>query len=208
MHSTYSPALKDIDPTYRRVKFNGTLDYPSIYRGDPSPEIDAAWDNLENVRVTSITEEEVLKIGKTTDAIKIPSQFGGGYMASVEVNHQLHCLNFLRKSLVPAYYAPPSHHASVEFTDQPSMIATHQGHCIEMLRQFVMCHADVGMITHRWVKDYPRPYPDFNTWHQCRNFEDVLQWTKEKQFKEANGGPPEGWKYVPADGEVMLDAPP
>ena len=40
----------------------------------------------------SITEEEVLKIGKTTDAIKIPSQFGGGYMASVEVNHQLHCL--------------------------------------------------------------------------------------------------------------------
>lgn len=88
------------------------------------------------------------------------------------------------------------------------MIVTHQRHCIEMLRQFVMCHADVGMITHRWVKHYPRPYPDFSTWHQCRNFENVLRWTQDKQLKEEEGGPPEGWTYVPADGESVLEMPP
>ena len=31
------------DPTV----FNGTLDYPSVYRGYPIPEIDAAWRKLD-----------------------------------------------------------------------------------------------------------------------------------------------------------------
>lgn len=88
------------------------------------------------------------------------------------------------------------------------MVKTHQRHCIEMMRQFVMCHADMGMITHRWVKDYPRPYPDFSTWHQCRNFEDALQWTKDKQLDERDGGPPSGWKYKPGEGDVILPMPP
>jgi len=44
------------------------------------------------VDIMSISEEEVLQAGKTTDAIRIPEEFGGGFMASVEVNHQLHCV--------------------------------------------------------------------------------------------------------------------
>ena len=43
-----APALKDIDSIYKPTKFNGTLDYPSIYRQAPSPEVDSAWDRLEN----------------------------------------------------------------------------------------------------------------------------------------------------------------
>lgn len=43
-----APALKDIDSIYKATKFNGTLDYPSIYRQAPSPEVDSAWDRLEN----------------------------------------------------------------------------------------------------------------------------------------------------------------
>ncbi|KAL9597416.1 MAG: hypothetical protein Q9219_005169 [cf. Caloplaca sp. 3 TL-2023] len=203
-----APALKDIDPIYRSLVFNGSLDYPSIYRGDPSPEIDAAWDDIEHVHTMRISEDDILKIGKSTDAVKIPAEYGGGYLASLEVNHQLHCVNFLRKSLYRDYYSPPSPHASIEFIDHPLMIKTHQGHCVEMLRQLVMCHADVGVITHRFVKDYPRPYPDFNTGHQCRNFDSVLRWAKEKQWTAEKGGPPGDWKYVPGDGDVVLDEPP
>lgn len=40
----------------------------------------------------SISQGKVLKAGKTTDAIRKPEEFGGGFMASVEVNHQLHCV--------------------------------------------------------------------------------------------------------------------
>ncbi|KAL8832369.1 MAG: hypothetical protein Q9170_004905 [Blastenia crenularia] len=206
--SPIAPALKDIDPSYRRTLFNGSLQYPSIYRGDPSPDLDAAWDELDHVGMMSITKEDILRIGKTTDSVKIPPQFGGGYMASLEVNHQLHCINFLRKSLSPEYYARSSPHASIEFTDPPKMLQIHQRHCVEMLRQFVMCHADVGVVTYKWVAGRSRPYPDFNTWHQCRDFQEVLQWVKDKQLKEEKGGPPVGWKYAPGDGERVFEVPP
>jgi len=68
-------------------------------------------------------------------------------------------------------------------------------HCIEMIRQQLMCTADVGMITYEWVRYFlwfnlgsvahshnpifrgiNEPYPDFNTKHQCRNFEKILAW--------------------------------
>lgn len=44
-----------------------------------------------------------------------------------------------------------------------------------------MCHADVGLMTSHWVKDYPRPYPNFNTWHKCRNFDDVMAYAYARQ---------------------------
>ncbi|KAJ6036866.1 hypothetical protein N7540_001145 [Penicillium herquei] len=204
LHSFPSPALKEIDSKYYPVKFNGTLDYPSIYRQDPSPEVDEAWNRLEDIRIMSISEDDVLKAGKTTDAIQIPQKWGGGYMASLEVNHQLHCVNFLRKSLFRDYYQT----RSVEFSDHPEMIHTHLLHCVEMLRQFVMCHADVGVITHNWVEDYPRPYPDFNTWHQCRNFENVLQWAKDHEMQGPPYGPSVHHKWTPEPGAKIFASPP
>ena len=81
-------------------------------------------------------------------------------------------------------------------------------HCVEMLRQFVMCHADVGVITHNWVKDYPRPYPDFNTWHQCRDFENVLQWAKDHEMKGPPFGPSVHHKWSPEPGARIFDSPP
>jgi len=199
-HAYFSPALPDINPEYRVVRFNGTLDYPSEYRGPPSPEIDRAWQRLEDVRVMSISEEELIKSGFNTDSVRLPEQLGGGYMASVEINHQLHCLNFLRKALHRDYYE----FKTLEFTDHPHMVQIHLNHCIEMLRQSLMCHADVGVMAHRWVEHYPNPYPDFNVIHKCRNFEEVLQWTYDQQIPHY----PDGYVLKPQDGEKIWDSPP
>lgn len=54
--------------------------------------VSAAETYCSSVSVTSISEDDVIKAGKTTDSIRISDEFGGGFMASVEVNHQLHCL--------------------------------------------------------------------------------------------------------------------
>lgn len=40
-----APALSAILP-YRSLFFNGTLDYPSPFRGPPNPSLDAAWETL------------------------------------------------------------------------------------------------------------------------------------------------------------------
>lgn len=42
-----APALEAAVP-FHPVKFNGTFNYPSAFRGPPSPEVDAAWETLVN----------------------------------------------------------------------------------------------------------------------------------------------------------------
>ena len=40
-----------------------------------------------------MTREDVVKMGKSPeDAVQLPGSLGGGYMGTVEVFHQLHCL--------------------------------------------------------------------------------------------------------------------
>ena len=48
-----------------------------------------------------------------------------------------------------------------------------------------MCTADVGVLGQVWWnKEAPVAYPDFNTRHICRNFEDIRQWAFENQAPE------------------------
>jgi hypothetical protein len=49
-------------------------------------------------------------------------------------------------------------------------------HCIEMLRQRLMCTSDVNIITYDWVQGWDLAYPNFNTAHQCRNFDKIMSW--------------------------------
>jgi len=94
-------------------------------------------------------------------------------MGSIEVFHQLHCLNMLRKFTYPKEYPE----VQELWTTRPQFLRSHLDHCIEMIRQNLMCVADVGVISYDWVSGWEVPFPDFNTWHKCRNFDDILDWT-------------------------------
>jgi hypothetical protein len=55
-------------------------------------------------------------------------------------------------------------------------------HCLDILRQQLMCTVDVGILGQIWWnKEAPIAFPDFNTKHKCRNFEDVRKWAEEHQ---------------------------
>ena len=108
------------------IVLNGTFDFPSIYRGYPSPELDAAWraitqegedciTSLINICITGcqlnsgvlptrLTREQLSMIGKgdTSSKVKFLEEDGGGYMASLEVTHQLHCLVNAEPPLIPS----------------------------------------------------------------------------------------------------------
>ncbi|KAH9947885.1 hypothetical protein B0H21DRAFT_691211 [Amylocystis lapponica] len=163
---------------YETITFNGTLDYPSIYRGPPSPEIDAAWDRLsDDGKIISITKEDLLRMGKADrpSLVRFQESDGGGYMAGLELPHQLHCVNLLRKYSYREHYAS----SDVAFQDSPETFRTHLDHCIEILRQNLMCRGDTGLVTFEWVAGRTRPYPDFNTVHRCRNSDKILAWGAE-----------------------------
>lgn len=111
LHILTAPAHPAI--RYHPVEFNGTFDFPSIYRGTPTPEIDDAWDRISVdgmsprvkfaasgrrsdalVRPTRIDKSVLSKIGKkeTSSLVKFREEDGGGFMGGTEVFHQLHCL--------------------------------------------------------------------------------------------------------------------
>ncbi|KAF9806897.1 hypothetical protein IEO21_08481 [Rhodonia placenta] len=197
--ATIAPALEAVE--LYNVKFNGTLDYPSVFRGEPSPELDAAWDKIASAPLPfRVTSEMLAKIGQPErpSSVKFPDEDGGGFMATIEVSHHIHCLNMLRKHTYFEYYE--SIDASV--TDGPELYRMHLDHCIEMLRQNILCTADVGVITYDWVQGYSRPYPDFNTLHTCRNADRILEWNERNGLHEPLS------RLVRLDHEVDLEIAP
>jgi hypothetical protein len=83
-----------------------------IYRLPPSPEVDAAWDRITDIGMYPISREDIVKIQKNPDISIIPPEFWGmgndehgepNYFMEIDVFHQLHCLNALRKGLIHNY---------------------------------------------------------------------------------------------------------
>ncbi|KAG2127969.1 hypothetical protein DEU56DRAFT_742179, partial [Suillus clintonianus] len=182
------------------IKFNGTFGDTSIYRGSPSPEIDAAWDKISlDARPLRMTLEQLLRTGEkpSPSMVRYPDEYGGGYMASVEVIHQLHCVDMLRRgSWDDDYY----HHGNTH--ESPEEFRMHLDHCIEMLRQITMCRGDVTMITNDWMEGSNSPFANFNVPHKCRNFEKILDWVDEHRVSIPTS------KIVRLDGNIDLPSPP
>ncbi|CEJ55179.1 hypothetical protein PMG11_01450 [Penicillium brasilianum] len=196
-HSYYSPALYQIDAGYKLVRFNSTVGNPTPFGGTPRPEVDDAWAAVDQVRVRGISHDELVRIGGSVNDVRLPDDLGGGYMASDMYTHELHCLNFLRKATYPEYY-----NQSHGFTDLPHVVRLHLDHCIELLRQFVVCQGDVGLYTFQWLEHYPTPYPKFSTWHQCRNSDSIEAWITQGAVQTPSNYT---WPRVP--GSVIFPQP-
>ena len=58
-------------------------------------------------------------------------------------------------------------------------------HCLDILRQQLMCTVDIGVFGQIWVhQDHPEPFVDFNTAHRCRNFDEIRRWVERRQLPE------------------------
>ena len=164
------------------IKRNGSFTgppHPSIYRQPPSPEVDAAWARLGNINPIPMTSEDVRKRGiDPLDTAKFPQSYSFGndaHVGRLDVYHQIHCLNALRKEIYfDKYYGG-------KFVDDiPTPL--HQGHvshCLEIVLQVLTCSASVEPIMHYWVDIQQMPFPNFDDTHLCRDFDTILKWQKE-----------------------------
>ncbi|TGO30055.1 hypothetical protein BPAE_0008g00470 [Botrytis paeoniae] len=137
-------------------------------KGPPSPELDEAWSRLlmnANVRVSA---EDLEKAGVES----IPLNDGSGkYYAILDVYHQLHCLKYIRHYMYKDIY-----------DDVQPWTPTHVDHCIDSIRQNLMCNADTAMMGFRWVNDSLEPKPNFRGQHECVNWESIEEWASERSF--------------------------
>ncbi|KAJ9485782.1 hypothetical protein VN97_g7568 [Penicillium thymicola] len=122
------------------LELSGEFGARSAWRGGGNTDVDAAWESLELNSAMSVSRHEIEKIKKLRNSsVVLPD---GGYMASIGGFHQMHCLNVIRKATYLDYYTIHE----PDFFTEPSA-RKHVDHCIEMLRQILMCSADMHLIT-------------------------------------------------------------
>jgi hypothetical protein len=56
----------------------------------------------------------------------------------------------------------------------------HFGHCIEHIRQYIMCAGDLTPIPTRYFPSAKHSYVDPEQMHTCRNFPDIREWVVER----------------------------
>ncbi|KAI3337573.1 hypothetical protein HD806DRAFT_518387 [Xylariaceae sp. AK1471] len=172
-------------PLNSRIKFSGALtwnargilvmDHPpgeKIWVGDPNPDIDALWDGFEDIWNVLLDGEEAEIIRDKT------LMYNGYWITGLDVFHQLHCLDTLRRALYPDYYPR-------EASRRTHLL--HQEHCVDYLRQAIMCHADTTPVLQQRLPQANRTGPNFETFHTCGSVEDLVSWSRQRNAGARSG---------------------
>jgi hypothetical protein len=101
-----------------------------------------------------------------------------GYVVQLDVFHQLHCLNLMRKLVYPETYPTDLTSQSDEALEN----IDHLEHCYDQLRQSLQCNSDLATIYWEWVPEVNRAFGNLATTHTCKNFEKVKDWAREHNF--------------------------
>ncbi|OCL09382.1 hypothetical protein AOQ84DRAFT_291351 [Glonium stellatum] len=210
--SLYSPLLKELNLDYEVIRFNGSLLKANVFRQPAGPEVDAAWGSLGvDYRSVAIPPDQAARSGILPDQVKISQKYGGGFIANVEGLHQLHCLNLLRKAL---YYNFDHYHALGKgpFGNSDYVLRYHVTHCLDIIRQQLMCTVDIGVLGQVWFQPpsspFAEPYVDFNTRHKCRNFDAVRAWAEAHQIPPPEAVNMEEFYEEPKEGDTIYTAIP
>ncbi|KZS89072.1 hypothetical protein SISNIDRAFT_497640 [Sistotremastrum niveocremeum HHB9708] len=168
----YSPAQSAVK--YETRVFTA-LGVQTKYHGPPTDETDEAWDALYPIGVARITAEEASQLSNWTSPIPGDE---GHYVVGLDVFHQLHCLNTVRKALWPQRYSrhdtlsAPGAHTHVDHVD----------HCLNILREHIVCTANTTPNVFQWSEDKKMIFPHFDSVHVCRNWESITEWAANHKF--------------------------
>jgi hypothetical protein len=119
--------------------------------------------------ISQITAESAAKLPNATTPFTNGSSH---YIVELDVFHQLHCLNMLRKLVYPSVY-------KMDLTSDSEKAADnifHMEHCYEQLRQSLQCSSDISTIFWEWSEKKQKMFGNVKTTHTCRNFEKIRDW--------------------------------
>ncbi|KAG8404947.1 hypothetical protein J3459_022398 [Metarhizium acridum] len=172
----YSPAEDAVEYVPIVFKLGNSL-ASSPYQGFPTDETDRLWQELYNVGTFIHVDEDVGNrlLNTSVKAPVVGSE--NDLMVGLDVFHQLHCLNQIRMAFYPRRY-------NTSLTNPDGTVKymqwLHIDHCIESLRQSVMCHSDTSLITYKWLESKKITEPELEVVHMCRNFDKIQDWASHR----------------------------
>ncbi|KAI1110548.1 hypothetical protein F5Y14DRAFT_443875 [Nemania sp. NC0429] len=179
------------------TRFNGSLWYDSPFKGPPNPVVEEAWHSIMQYGVISVSGTDYERTNHSTrTAVKFPPEAGGGYMATTVGTHQLHCLHYIWQDHHRAYFPDVQQKAE----DVPELYERHYEHCVDYIRQSIMCQYDTGLVTYDWVLQHQNPTPNSNAMHKCVDWDAVQEWLQHRAVQI-----PDGFVWRQPDGQESLD---
>ncbi|KAF9444800.1 hypothetical protein P691DRAFT_735535 [Macrolepiota fuliginosa MF-IS2] len=166
---TYSPAEDHIEYKLQKFTRGHAGDVP-VYEQLPSPEVDKAWGELHMWAGSKVPASIVRKMSNATWSIP---ELEGWFVTSLDVFHQLHCLDTIRQVLHPD-----------DYPDMQRLSKVHLRHCIGAIRQSLMCFSDVTPIVWQWNETIGMGDQRDDIVHTCRNFERIQEWGKENFYSD------------------------
>ncbi|KAI3324014.1 hypothetical protein HD806DRAFT_535129 [Xylariaceae sp. AK1471] len=171
----YSPAIEDGIVEYYDTDFENEFAHKTKYRGPPTPELEAAWDQIWNLGGVEVPLDGPARLGKSSDDLYTWRDYYNDNLREWlddGENHQLVDLNV------------SSHHSVGD--------RMHVDHCIETLRLQLMCNADLTpMLVLKDDTIALGSKADFNVHHKCRRWDRLVAWQSiDTTDKEASGSRP------------------
>lgn len=147
------------------------------YFGPPTPLLDENWHQLLHGEIPTMTDEEAEPY--LPELLRIPKT--QSYHFEPDMFHTLHCLNAVRlevsKSLYNTTYV--SQHHSTHASLPEGWDATHLEHCLDRLRQSVMCHGDLTPSPLYYWKGFNLALGRTGR-RTCRKWEPIRKWMDER----------------------------
>ncbi|KAH8881938.1 hypothetical protein GQ53DRAFT_734493 [Thozetella sp. PMI_491] len=172
LERTWSPVQEFIE-----FEINGehALDHNrySPYSGPPTPDQERAWDDLIKPVYFRASREELERGGERLD--NLAELEGGGYLATIGVYHEIHCLRQLRLQLFRDRYYPNLTEA------QDKYLHRHLDHCLEALRLTIMCNGNTALYSFAWDDpDAHMPATKSNSKSVCVKWSAVETWSHSR----------------------------
>ncbi|KAK0644337.1 hypothetical protein B0T16DRAFT_310890, partial [Cercophora newfieldiana] len=131
------------------------------------------------VRAFGVDRSTLAKLNRTKAAVQYPQS--GTYKAALEVYHHLHCLNYIQMYTFYDYYSVRN---PVMLSETAEERFDHKDHCIDILRQAIMCRADLNVYTYHWSREYSQPVGNLFSHHRCVDWDCFSGWVAGHGPKE------------------------
>ncbi|KAI0514742.1 hypothetical protein F5B22DRAFT_228666 [Xylaria bambusicola] len=176
--SSWSPAFSAIK--YQWETFQNGFSQKSIYRGQPTAELEIAWLESLPSNPILISKDKLNELQlHDQDYLEANGEFEGNVYGNLEVFRNLGCLNLLRQH---TYRGEFDYSFLRSFQGSEEMIMRRVDACVQRLREVLMCSGDATpyliMLT---PEKKTKESPDFNTLHYCRDYDAILDWAKDNE---------------------------
>lgn len=152
--------------------------------------MDDIWDDaLYSLNIRIGDDELSLLNENKTNRVQITGGKGNDYVGVLGAYHHLHCLNNIRRLLSWDYYGPKL--AGEKHLEGFSR--EHSDHCIDTIRQALMCHANTGLYTSEWDEETKLPSRNLksNSVTTCVRWDSLNDWARQRALR------PGQYKYQP-----------